>query len=69
MEDAHTKKTTFNYSFSISGQINVIVVIIDYKQNHQLPPAINRKLKENLGRHESGIPIPVQDVQVAICVL
>lgn len=36
----------------------------NYKRNHQLPPAINRKSKEDLSRHDRGLLIPIQDVQV-----
>ncbi len=36
----------------------------NYKRNHQLPPAADRKFKESLSRHERGLLIPIQDVKV-----
>ena len=36
----------------------------NYKRNHQLPPAINRKAREDMSRHSRGLSIPVKDIQV-----
>ncbi len=37
----------------------------NYKRNRQLPSATNRKTREDLSRHDRGLSIPVQDVQVS----
>ena len=79
LTQAHTSFHNQLKTFQLNGRVNRRVdyllhhllkyekcVFFNYKRTHQLPPAMISKMRKKVSRHERGLQIPVNDVQVYI---